>query len=842
VTLYGLDVAGRRTSETNANLEVTQYGYNPADEITSLIDGLQHQRTWQYNQYGWVTNKTDGLNRTAFRYQYNPNGWLTNRWTPEKGSTAYMLDNVGNVTSVFYAGQNLNLSFGFDALNQLTSMNDLIGLTRFTRDAAGRITAESNAWTTVSRSYTNGLRTKLTIAQPGTNWIQTYNHDQAWRMTNTTTMAGGFLYQFLDARPQIPSAIYLPNGAYITNSYDNLARLKSTALQDHWRHTLDGYTYGLDALGLKTNILRDLGLTTNSVNVGYDNINQILSWNAKESDGTPRQNEQLGFGYDAANNLHTRVNGNLTQTFTADAADQLSNITRAGTYTLSGATPAPALNVTVNGQAAARYADMTFAATNLTLANGANTFTVIATNMYGLKKTNAASANLPVNTGFTYDNNGNLTNDGTKAFFYDTENQITNVTVANSFKKDFVYDGLNRLRIKREYGWTNNAWLKTNEIRFIWDGNVIVQLRDLNNVPTLTLTRGLDLSGSLQGAGGIGGLLALTDNSGTSYYYHQDGIGNVTALMDGREQVAYRAAYDPFNRIIRQTGNFGLGIFGASGQFYDQDTRLLHYQRRVYSPELARWLNQDSIQEWGGINLYGFVGNNPLSWVDPLGFQKAPTTRPGLRPTGPGAVPPPPRMNPNGTRRPATPEEQLENAESRMANEAGARARLRDPSQNYLDPAPGSEVPETPEQVQAAVDRYTKEMVENAQKQIEEREKKQVAPTVPCPKTFQTYTKPHPEKAPYSGRTSGTGSPEENIAARDKSHHMNDQGYEPAQLDKSSSNPDAIRGREQQNIKANGGAQSTGGSSGNAINGVSPNNPKGPIYDNAANSEFGTKP
>lgn len=78
----------------------------------------------------------------------------------------------------------------------------------------------------------------------------------------------------------------------------------------------------------------------------------------------------------------------------------------------------------------------------------------------------------------------------------------------------------------------------------------------------------------------------------------------------------------------------------------------------------------------------------------------------------------------------------------------------------------------------------------------------------------------------YTGRTSGEKTPLENIAARDKNHHMNEQGYGPAELDRSSSNKDAIRGREQQIIDVNGGAKSQNGTSGNAINGVSPANPK----------------
>jgi hypothetical protein len=68
---------------------------------------------------------------------------------------------------------------------------------------------------------------------------------------------------------------------------------------------------------------------------------------------------------------------------------------------------------------------------------------------------------------------------------------------------------------------------------------------------------------------------------------------------------------------------------------------------------------------------------------------------------------------------------------------------------------------------------------------------------------------------------------------------MRAQGYGPGELDKSSSNPDAIRGREQMNIDANGGAQSEGGTSGNAIRGISKDNPKIDQYMKAANEEFG---
>jgi len=108
-------------------------------------------------------------------------------------------------------------------------------------------------------------------------------------------------------------------------------------------------------------------------------------------------------------------------------------------------------------------------------------------------------------------------------------------------------------------------------------------------------------------------------------------------------------------------------------------------------------------------------------------------------------------------------------------------------------------------------------------------------------KTYQTYTKPAKDPSThgdYNGRTSGTGTPQQNVANRDKNHHMNET-HGPAELDKSSSNSAAIRGREQTNIENAGGAQSQGGTSGNAINGISDKNKKKQFYHDEEKREFG---
>jgi len=96
-------------------------------------------------------------------------------------------------------------------------------------------------------------------------------------------------------------------------------------------------------------------------------------------------------------------------------------------------------------------------------------------------------------------------------------------------------------------------------VYYVYDGMRVVQERNSSNTPTVAYTRGSDLSGSLEGAGGIGGLLARSDQYSVGswnrhVFYHADGNGNVTALANsaGTLQALYR--YDPFGRATYTWG------------------------------------------------------------------------------------------------------------------------------------------------------------------------------------------------------------------------------------------------------------------------------------------------
>jgi RHS repeat-associated protein len=169
------------------------------------------------------------------------------------------------------------------------------------------------------------------------------------------------------------------------------------------------------------------------------------------------------------------------------------------------------------------------------------------------------------------------------------------------------------------------------DLKFISDpllfGRHIAELRASDNALVRTYVWGLDLSESMDGAGGVGGLLWVTLHPGSgagvgTHFCAYDGNGNIVALSaasDGSETARYE--YGPFGEPIRLTGPAGnLNPFRFSTKRTDPTTDLVLYEYRVYNASTARWLSKDPIGELGGKNLYVIGFNHPIYGVDPLGL------------------------------------------------------------------------------------------------------------------------------------------------------------------------------------------------------------------------------
>ncbi|MGI6345997.1 MAG: RHS repeat-associated core domain-containing protein [Limisphaerales bacterium] len=146
---------------------------------------------------------------------------------------------------------------------------------------------------------------------------------------------------------------------------------------------------------------------------------------------------------------------------------------------------------------------------------------------------------------------------------------------------------------------------------------------DKTNAPVRSYTWGLDASGSMQGAGGVGGLLMVNAGTNAVHFPAYDLNGNVMGLVNATNGIiSAKYEYGPFGEVFCSVGDMAkVNPFGFSTKYTDNETDLVYYGYRYYSPALGRWLSRDPIEEKGGLNLYGFVNNDPVNKWDKLGLQ-----------------------------------------------------------------------------------------------------------------------------------------------------------------------------------------------------------------------------
>ena len=212
---------------------------------------------------------------------------------------------------------------------------------------------------------------------------------------------------------------------------------------------------------------------------------------------------------------------------------------------------------------------------------------------------------------YQYDDNGNLTRKTLLAtgnftqYTYDAENRLTKVenfaagnptAVATS---TYRYDGLGRRIEKVGNGITR---------RYVYDGEDILLEYDGSNVLQARYTHGP----------GIDEPIAVT-KGGSTFFYHQDGLGTVTDLTDAVGATAKSYAYDAYGTILDQPGTLEQP-YTYTGREFDSESGLYYYRARYYDSTTGRFLQKDPILFFGGINLYSYVGNNVPNRIDPRGL------------------------------------------------------------------------------------------------------------------------------------------------------------------------------------------------------------------------------
>jgi RHS repeat-associated protein len=187
----------------------------------------------------------------------------------------------------------------------------------------------------------------------------------------------------------------------------------------------------------------------------------------------------------------------------------------------------------------------------------------------------------------------------------------------------YYYDSNNR-RIKRQHVTT--AITKTTA--YLYDGWNVLQEKTFNSHSAISSYRnliwGIDISNTLQGAGGIGGLLRVLENDGTtidSSFYIYDAMGNVSDLIGESGNVRAHYSYDSFGKEIEATGSHSrVNAYRFNTRYHDDETQLAYYGYRYYDNIRGRWINRDSAEELGGVNIYSITENDLVNKWDFLGF------------------------------------------------------------------------------------------------------------------------------------------------------------------------------------------------------------------------------
>ncbi|MFN9027980.1 MAG: RHS repeat-associated core domain-containing protein, partial [Akkermansiaceae bacterium] len=206
-----------------------------------------------------------------------------------------------------------------------------------------------------------------------------------------------------------------------------------------------------------------------------------------------------------------------------------------------------------------------------------------------------------------YDLNGNTLTDGTgKSYVWDAENRLTKIIYADNSSTEFQYNGLSQ-RVRVIEKSAANATI--SDKRYLWaGGNQPTEERDSSGATVLK--RYFPQGEQIPAAA------APLDK----LFYTKDHLGNIRELTDSNGTLRTRYDYDMWGKRVKLSGTLDTEV-GYTGHHHHAKSGLVLTWFRAYDADTGRWLSADPIGEAGGLNLYGYVGNDPTNYWDPLGLE-----------------------------------------------------------------------------------------------------------------------------------------------------------------------------------------------------------------------------
>jgi RHS repeat-associated protein len=436
-------------------------------------------------------------------------------------------------------------------------------------------------------------------------------------------------------------------------TYDGFQRLTSISHSNSALGQFNTHRYTYNSANQRTAV-------TNADNsrwqYDYDALGQVTSGRKQWSDSTPVAGQQFEYAYDDIGNRKTAASGgdewgaNLDwENYTANALNQYTARTTPGAVNVLGAAHSNS-TVTVNLSPATRKGE--YFRARIAGDNTSSSLWLGLTNV-GVLPDGTDPDIVTTNTGFalvpkaaetlSYDLDGNLLADSLWTNAWNAENRLVAVGSASGvptnawMRETWTHRTDGRWTERVVSAWNGTAYVPQFTNRFVWDGQALLAILDQANAVSVALMRGLDLSGSRQGAGGVGGVLAVNIATNGVQFAAYDGNGNIIALCgaaDGAATATYE--YSPFGQTLRAEGVVArANPIRWSTQFANDVTGTAKYLFRDYQMANGRWPNRDPLGEAGfevirntaakdmgaEPNRYSFTANNPISHFDSMGLK-----------------------------------------------------------------------------------------------------------------------------------------------------------------------------------------------------------------------------
>lgn len=605
---------------------LTQFEWCLCGAIRKIIDGEMNVTQFLRDLQGRVAEKrySDG---TSEFYTYDAAGRLaTAKAATEQIKTfSYYLDN--RLKEIDYSdAATADVSYTYDTyFERVATMTDGIGLNSYAYHplgsslGAGQLARVNGPFSDDTAKYTYdelGRLKKWEVVDDATYSVashsEEYDFDARGRIENVLNRLGTFELHHMGQSSRADYIDY-PNGQKIDYDYfgssgdfllkqiKNLAPGVAPAVLSQF-----DYTYRQDR-SIATWTTEQGGAAARQWVFGYDAARQ-LTYADRLVAGSGSLLESRSYAYDlAGNRINVNGPGSDTRNYEANTLNQLTEESGYGRTLFSGTLDEPA-SIVVNGESAkvtstAGTAPYRFESW-VDLVEGANTVEVAATdgNNNTTTKTYSVSAGGATKI-LEYDLRGNLRYERNpnqtviREFEWDQENRLIKIT-AGTHQTEFVYDGLSRrVRIVEK----ENS-VETASHVYLWSGTQICQKRDAAGSAVM---RDYYASGFTEG--------------GDLYYYTRDHLGSIREITDEEGDVRAFYDYDVYGAMTKLGGDLD-GDFGFTGFYWHAASGLNLSLYRAYDSELGRWLSRDPIGENGGLNLYGYVFNNPINLIDPLGL------------------------------------------------------------------------------------------------------------------------------------------------------------------------------------------------------------------------------